>query len=182
VSINLLPAELASAHRRPSKRPMLLTAFLSFGCFFLIANGFLYFKVHALDRQTEYWDLIQVEVNWAQERLEQLEEEIVWANEELNALATILNESIKHTEIIGILQYHLNSQVSLQQIVLSEEGWLVIRGQTKTMASIGELTASLSSDAYFLEVNVAELYQDSDGNHSFTLELLTHGRTDGNEI
>lgn len=182
MSINLLPEELTSARQHYSKRFRVLTAFLLFSLFFLIINGFLYFRIHALESQTAGLAEVRAEITWAQERLEELEEEIAWAEEELDALASIMNNSVKHTETIGILLYHLNPQVDLQQIILTGEGWLILRGKVKTMASVGELAASLGSDAYFLEVNVQELYPDPVGNHSFTLELLTQGRTDKDEI
>jgi hypothetical protein len=182
VSINLLPEELASAGLRQPKRSMFLVAFLLFSCFFLTTNGLIYFKVHTLERQAEYWDLIRTEYNRTQERLEQLEEEIAWADDERNALTTILNTGVRYIDSIEVLQYHLNPQVMVHQITLSKEGWLVVRGMVRTMASVGELAASLGSDAYFLEVHVAELYLAPGGHHSFTLELLTQARNDENAI
>ncbi|NLC77011.1 MAG: hypothetical protein GX750_05255 [Clostridia bacterium] len=185
MTINLLPEELTSAGRqRASKKSGLYLLLICYCCISVILYSLLSMRINALGDQRKAWEGLLSEREALQLQLETLEQKINSAYEEHTALETALNTGLLLTETLTVLQHHLPHQLRVKQIIFSGEGWVIVYGEAETMESISLLAASLSSDSFFPEVKLGELYLDPEKDtHHFTLQLLTDpGKVGSNEV
>lgn len=173
MSINLLPEDLGTNHKQRGWRTIILVFAVLYGCFFISSNGYLYYQIKTGQRLEARWHSLTTEYQSAGETLNQLEAELESIQAEKNALEVLLDQEQEQSAIISLIIDHIPQYVRLQHLLITEEGWAALSGETLLVEEVSLLIAALEKTPLVGEIVLTELEVDREtGVTNFAIDLF----------
>lgn len=175
MSINLLPEDLGTNHKKRGQKSIILVIAVLYGFFFVSTNGYLYHKIKTTQHAESRWQSLQTEYQSAGETLAQLEVELKSIQEEKNVLEALLDKKQQQSVIISLIMDHIPKYLRVQRLLVTEEGWAALSGEALLVEDVSLLIGALEKTPMVDEVMLTELEVDRHtGVAYFVIDLFYH--------
>lgn len=174
MSINLLPDELKETRKLFTSKSPLIKGIILYGIFFLITNGFLWWRVGYLEQKLFEKQILVEETEKIIKNIELGSAEIELILTQQDILKEQLNKKSHAAEIFQKIQFSLPNKINLTRMYFNDKGRIIIFGETHSMEILRSFLDNLEKEDAFEYISLSELSKkQNSGLNSFQLELLS---------